>query len=328
MWRRSTGPRRRRRRLRARRTASFRLSGRRARSSWAISSRFACMTSRSSGRGLRTDLASASAPRSSTSRSRISRSISAFSCSMRAATSSWARRAESSSSAADPLEQSLLKGLELEIAQRSIEVVRPADGAPGLHAGVARDGLTRPSAQRVEVAVAQRAKEQLGQLRGAHRPATALSARTRPVRRRPRPRCICSVSGAHRRGSPRRSPRSGSRSRRQRRCRRPAGGRRLSPTSPRASRAAANGRERSMTSTARAASTCSLIDTGMPAARSSPMKSPSRLSNGPRASEQLLRGSFDVGLVLEQDVERRGGVLVADLLAPEHDERARPVEGL
>ena len=74
--RKSSGPLRPWRRLRASRTASLRDSGasdlRRATSS----SRVACMTSMSSGSGLRIDLASASLPRSATSRRRISSSIS------------------------------------------------------------------------------------------------------------------------------------------------------------------------------------------------------------------------------------------------------------
>ena len=85
---------------------------------------------------------------------------------------------------------------------------------------------------------------------------------------------------------------------------------------------------RSMISIARAASTCSLMEIGMPAARSSPMKSPSRLSNGLRAPEELLGRTFDVGLVLQQDVQRRRGVVVADLLSTEHHQRPGPVQGL
>src|SRR5579863_2057599 len=68
--------------------------------------------------------------------------------------------------------------------------------------------------------------------------------------------------------------------------------------------------ERSITSMALAESTCSLIEIGIPAARSSPMKSPRRLSNGLRPTEEFLRGAFDVGLVLQQDVQCLGGVLV------------------
>ena len=60
--RKSSGPLRPWRRLRASRTASLRDSGWRTRCSMASSSRVACMTSMSSGRGLRTERASASAP--------------------------------------------------------------------------------------------------------------------------------------------------------------------------------------------------------------------------------------------------------------------------
>ncbi len=74
--RKSSGPLRPWRRFRARRTASLRVSGWMARRSDASSSRVACMKSMSSGSGLRNDRASASVPRSATSRRRISSSIS------------------------------------------------------------------------------------------------------------------------------------------------------------------------------------------------------------------------------------------------------------
>ena len=70
------GPLRPWRRLRARRTASLRVRGWMARRSEASSSRVACMKSISSGRGLRRERASASVPRSATSRRRISSSSS------------------------------------------------------------------------------------------------------------------------------------------------------------------------------------------------------------------------------------------------------------
>ena len=95
MDRKSSGPLRPCRRLRASRTASLRDSGcsdlRRATSS----SRVACMTSMSSGSGLRSDLARASLPRSATSRRRISFSISCRSWSIRAWNSSRSSRSSS-----------------------------------------------------------------------------------------------------------------------------------------------------------------------------------------------------------------------------------------
>ena len=84
---------------------------------------------------------------------------------------------------------------------------------------------------------------------------------------------------------------------------------------------------RSIAVSARAASTCSLIDTGRPAARSSTMNSPRRLRKA-LSSDQLLGRLFEVGLVLEQDVKGRDRVGFANLFATEQHERAGPVERL
>jgi len=127
----------------------------------------ACMTSRSSGSGLRTDLARASDPRSSTD-ARITRSISAFSISMR-------ERLFASESlgelvvVAGSLRETPLEVLEVEVAQRSIEVIGPPDGATGLHTRVAGDRFAGRETKRLAIRVTQRAKEQLGQFLGAER---------------------------------------------------------------------------------------------------------------------------------------------------------------
>jgi hypothetical protein len=93
--RKSSGPLRPWRRLRARRAANFRVSGWSALRNASISSRLACMKSTSSGSGLRSVLAIASMPRSATRRRRISASISFLNRSMRASYSSCSRRSSS-----------------------------------------------------------------------------------------------------------------------------------------------------------------------------------------------------------------------------------------
>src|SRR5579872_5113165 len=94
--------------------------------------------------------------------------------------------------------------------------------------------------------------------------------------------------------------------------------------------------------TASAAPMASVIDTGRPAARSSPTN-PVRTSStwGPSSSarsvrsggrlcghRELLGGSLEVASVLEQDVQRRLGLLGVHGLDTEHDQGAGPVERL
>jgi len=81
------------------------------------------------GSGLRTDLARASDPRSSTRRSRITRSISAFSISMRER-ASRERVAGRAGRRRRILRETPLEVLEVEVAQRSIEVIVPPTGRP------------------------------------------------------------------------------------------------------------------------------------------------------------------------------------------------------
>src|SRR5205085_2028691 len=96
-------------------------------------------------------------------------------------------------------------------------------------------------------------------------------------------------------------------------------------------------------SSARMASRFSVIETGSPAARSSWTKPEIRLSTRPGAGTssavasltvsrlgdlELLVGALDVALVLEQDVERAAHHVGRDLLHPEVDEGAGPVDRL
>ena len=209
--RKSSGPLRPWRRLRARRTASLRDSGCSTRCSMASSSRVACMTSMSSGSGLRTERASASAPRSSTRRRRISVSTARRNFSMRALYSSAASR--SSRSVSEPpaapacacAHQPLQHGVEVEVPQRAVEVVGAADRPPGLHAGVAVDGVAGHHVHQRGVGRQQRLEEQLGQLLGRH----ALARRRRPSTSGPgpaaalRPACSPSPSAPRPRLAPR-----------------------------------------------------------------------------------------------------------------------------
>src|SRR5688572_26999254 len=107
--------------------------------------------------------------------------------------------------------------------------------------------------------------------------------------------------------------------------------------------------------TASIASMFSLRLTGMPAARSSPMKPassssmgevwggavsvmgrpPSRVVDGRSGrgelgavARELLDGLVDVAAVLEEDVDRLGRVLLGDLVDVEQHQRVGPVEGL
>ena len=103
VFRKSSGPFRPWRRLRASRTANFRDSGWSAPRNATSSSLVACMKSMSSGSGLRSDLASASLPRSATNRRRISFSISWRSLSIRDWYSSRTNRSSSPVRPEDPL---------------------------------------------------------------------------------------------------------------------------------------------------------------------------------------------------------------------------------
>ena len=95
------------------------------------------------------------------------------------------------------------------------------------------------------------------------------------------------------------------------------------------------------------ASRFSVIDTGSPAVRSSwtnPWRTSSSVSDAPSRAHgrsrrgqvttagvghlQLLAGLGDVGLVLEQHVQRLADDLGVDLGLPEEQQRARPVDGL
>ena len=67
------------------------------------------------------------------------------------------------------LHQLLEHAVEIEVAQRAIEVVRPADGAPRLHAGEALHRLLGEGAHHRLVAVEQRLHEHLGDLLGRQR---------------------------------------------------------------------------------------------------------------------------------------------------------------
>ncbi len=104
MARKSNGPLRLCFRFRARRAASFLVSGCIALRMFAISSREACMKSTSSGSGLRSVFAIASTPLSATSLRRISDSISFFRSSILFSNSS--RSSRSSSDVMSPSERS------------------------------------------------------------------------------------------------------------------------------------------------------------------------------------------------------------------------------
>ena len=69
--------------------------------------------------------------------------------------------------------QPLEHRVEVEVPQRAVQVVRAADRAAGLHAGVAPHGLAGDGAHQRVVAFHQRAVQQLGQLLGRHRLAAA-----------------------------------------------------------------------------------------------------------------------------------------------------------
>src|SRR5450756_2948200 len=87
----------------------------------------------------------------------------------------------------------------------------------------------------------------------------------------------------------------------------------------------------SMCSTARMASRFSVMETGRPALRSSwtkPWRTSSIGSGGVAGGHQLLAGLGDVGLVLEEHVERVADDLGGDLGRTEEQERAGPVDRL
>ncbi len=141
----------------------------------ASSSRVACMTSRSSGRGLRIDLARASAPRSSTRRRRISSSTALRSWSTRprysspSSRSSKADRSSASGRARLGLgDQALEHPVELEVPQRPVEVVGAPDRPALLDAGEAGHRLAGHQPHERLVALEQGLVEHRGQLLGGH----------------------------------------------------------------------------------------------------------------------------------------------------------------
>src|SRR3984957_16166736 len=82
--------------------------------------------------------------------------------------------------------------------------------------------------------------------------------------------------------------------------------------------------------TASAASRCSVSETGRPERRSS-VTNPERRSStdsARRDRQQLLGGPLNVGLILQEDVERVLGPSGVDRLHAEQHERAGPVDGL
>src|SRR5271156_6730675 len=85
---------------------------------------------------------------------------------------------------------------------------------------------------------------------------------------------------------------------------------------------------RGMCLTASAASRCSVSETGSPARRSSVTKPERRSSTGSarRRRQQLLGGPLNVGLILQQDVQRLLGAGGVDRLDAEQHEGARPVD--
>src|ERR1700722_10895778 len=82
--------------------------------------------------------------------------------------------------------------------------------------------------------------------------------------------------------------------------------------------------------TASAASRCSVSETGSPERRSSVTKPERRSSTESawRRRQQLLGSPLNVGLILQQDVQRLLGPGGVDRLHPEQHESARPVDGL
>ena len=135
------------------------------------------MKSTSSGSGLRRVLAMAWAPRSATSRRRISASTSWRSWVIRASYSSFRRRSSSAGQlAAAPglVHQAGEHAIEIEVAQGPIQVVRATDGPSRLHPGVALDGLAGDGGQDGFVTVEEGLVQHVGQLLGRealHHPA-------------------------------------------------------------------------------------------------------------------------------------------------------------
>ena len=167
MLRTSSRPRRWWRRFLASRAAMRRARGCRLRRRAARSSGLAWRKSTSAGRGRRTALATASGPSSATSRRRTSSSISTFSRSRRATSSSRRRvssRAEPCAAATG--QQPLEDAVDVELSQRAEHVVAPADGAGGVHAGQAGDGLPGQLGQELVVARFQGGVDEVGQLAG------------------------------------------------------------------------------------------------------------------------------------------------------------------
>ena len=154
------------------------------------------MKSTSSGSGLRSVRAIASTPRSATSRRRISASTSSRSSRRRVSNSSCCSRVGELAVGglallAGAAHHAGAEVVEVELAQRPVEVVRAADRPARLHARELGDGHRGEPAQLVAVHAHQRVEEHLGELLARELPAAAT--------RRPRP---TSPRGRARRGRP------------------------------------------------------------------------------------------------------------------------------
>ena len=304
------------------------------------------MKSTSSGSGLRSVLAIASTPRSATSRRRISASISFLNCSMRSSYSSLLealleRRQLAARPARGPASISLLEhAVEVEVPQRAVQVVRAADRPAGLHAGeaAARPGGPAPASSPRRRSAAPGCSicgELLGRQLSIAAAAAALRWRCCS--------CICLLS------APRAARRA--RRRRRRRCGTAARAARSRPRTPSRTPASgvlfftsvapsaylnASRSSSGMCLTASMASRFSVRLTGSPACAQlvdearraassdrrrrrrlggdgrSRRRLPAAASGWPCVLVELLDRLGDVGLVLEQDVERLLGRLGVD----------------
>ena len=306
------------------------------------------MKSTSSGSGLRSVLAIASTPRSATSRRRISASISFLNCSMRISYSSLLEPLlERRQLAADLLAAGLHQLLEHRRRGRGSAACgtgstcrRPAGPAP-CRRSAARPGGPGPAS------APRRRSSAPG---SAARPAPRASASPSPRRPRPCPRPGASAPASRatsRRARRRRrrccTPGRAGRSRPRTPSRTPASARCSSPASPPSAYLNASRSSSGMCCTASIASRFSVSYTGSPASRSSSMNPASSSSIGRRLARRRSRrhGSLrprrvellgrlgDVGLVLEQDVERLlGRAARRSCSMPSSTQRAGPVERL
>ena len=231
MLRKSSGPLRPWRRLRASRTASLRVSGAMALRRATSSSRLACMKSMSSGSGLRTRLGHRLRPPvGDQPAADLGLDLPAQGVQAGLVLLPGQPLLEvgqlTAGLLAGGLHHPLQHGVEVELAEGAVQVVGAADRPARLHAGVAGDGGAGDGAQHGVVAVHQGPVEQLGQLlRGQPLGAAALALPgaeqvvdqlvDRRRRRRRRRRCGTRVPAA--RSTPRR------------RSRRPSSGRCSSP---------------------------------------------------------------------------------------------------